>query len=247
MRSIDLNADLGEGCGNDAALMPLISSCNVACGGHAGDAETMVATMALAQEHGVAVGAHPSYPDREGFGRRILSLDGDHLRTALAEQLLACQQAAQETGNALVHMKPHGALYNQAARDAALAFLVVEVSKQHLGDIAVVGPPQSELQAAASSAGLPFIAEGFLDRRYQSDGQLVPRSKANAMIADADARAAQALALASGKTFDAEGGPLQLSVQTLCLHGDTRGAVEIAQHTRSLLEKDGFAIRAANG
>lgn len=243
--TIDLNADMGEYSNhrerdNEAALMPLISSCSIACGGHAGDEKTMRATVRLAQTHGVSIGAHPAYPDREGFGRRNLEYEADFLQSSLREQVASLKAVATEEGAKVRHVKPHGALYNAAAKNIALASLVAKAAE----GLILVGPPGSALEEAAEEAGLVFAAEGFVDRLYQSSGALTPRTEAGAIIENITARADQALAIAGGNVFKAADGNLKLSVKTLCIHSDSPGAVETAKATRAKLEENGFTIRS---
>ena len=178
MPRIDLNADVGEGEETDEALIPLVTSVNVACGAHAGDPETMQHTLEVAVRHGVAVGAHPGYPDREGFGRRDLDLSDAQLRATLAEQLLAIDAVARRVGVAIGHVKPHGALYNRAAADARLARSVAEVVLATLGPVILVGLAGSELVRQGRALGLPVAAEAFADRAYEPDGSLRSRSLA---------------------------------------------------------------------
>jgi len=244
-RVIDLNADMGEYANDqqrdvEAALMALITSCSIACGGHAGDEETMRTTAQLAKKLNVSIGAHPSYPDREGFGRRSLSLAPGALRQSLEGQIAALTATLDTEGMTLSHVKPHGALYHDAAKDAALAMLIVEAADNAV----IVGPPGSALEAAARRAGRAFAAEGFSDRLYQASCALTPRSAPGAIIPDISARAAQALAIASGDEFKAANGAITLSVQTLCIHSDSPGAIETAKAVRAALEAGGIMIEA---
>lgn len=231
MPEIDLNADLGEGDPCDAELLAIVSSCNIACGGHAGDEESMRATIALAIANGVAIGAHPSYPDRDGFGRRSAYLTGDALRESIIAQITALNSAALEQGATLVHVKPHGALYNDAVNDRKLSDVVAACIKAAVPGAAFVGLPNSEMQQAASRYSLNFVAEGFIDRAYKDDGQLVPRSEPGAVHESLELVLPQAVSLV-GK------------VDTLCIHGDTPGAAETAAAVREALEKQGVEIRA---
>lgn len=247
MRTIDLNADLGEGCGNDAALMPWITSCNVACGGHAGDAETMAAAFSLAKKHSVVAGAHPSYPDREGFGRRMLNIAPGVLAASLAHQVSEAEKVANQIGMPLQHIKAHGALYNAAAVDAELADLFVSAVSEGGRQRRIVGLPSSELQRAAARHDLPFVAEGFLDRRYLANGSLQPRTEPGAMLESQTERQAQALALACGEPVLAVGGELMITVQTICLHGDSEHAADTARLTRTALERRGVDVKAPYG
>jgi len=231
MPVIDLNADLGEGDSHDAELLTIVSSCNIACGGHAGDDASMRETVASATSNKVAIGAHPSYPDREGFGRRSAFLAGDELRVSLIAQIKKLASIVNERGAALVHIKPHGALYNDAVNDFELADMVAGCVASAAPGAAFVGLPDSEMQDAASRHSLNFIAEGFIDRAYQDDGQLVPRSEPGAVHKSLELVLPQAVSLV-GK------------VDTLCIHGDTPGAVEAATAVRDALEKQGVEIRA---
>ena len=242
---IDLNADLGEGCGNDAALMTVVSSCNIACGGHAGDAESMRTALQLAKAHGVAAGAHPSFPDRENFGRTPSPLRGAALEQALAEQASALVALAAEEGVTLTHLKPHGALYNMAARDAWLAASVVSVLQTVLPEASLFGPPDSDLQRAAAAAGVRFVAEGFADRAYEADGQLRDRKLQGAVIHDPKDQTRQALSIAMhGQVTTYDGDSLALPVQTLCVHGDTPEAYAAAQAIRAAMAENGLKICA---
>ncbi len=234
MPAIDLNADLGEGDPHDAELLTIVSSCNIACGGHAGDDASMRATIALAISNNVAIGAHPSYPDREGFGRRSAFLAGDELAASLIAQIKKLVSVANEQGAVLVHVKPHGALYNDAVNDSELADIVAGCVAAAAPGAAFVGLPDSEMQNAASRHSLDFVAEGFIDRAYQDDGQLVPRSESGAVHKSLELVLPQAISLV-GK------------VDTLCIHGDTPGAVEAAAAVRDALEKQGVEISALRG
>lgn len=249
-RTIDLNADMGEYFDArqqkvEATLMPLVSSCSIACGGHAGNADTMRATARLAKAHGVSAGAHPSYPDRESFGRRSIAIDDDALLSALEQQIENLQIILNQEGLMLRHVKPHGALYNDAARSAGLAATIITAVRMAAPGAAIVGPPGSELERAAKKAEQPFIAEGFIDRLYQLDGSLTPRKSPGAIISDMEERARQALTIAKGGALTLAEGVLSLNVQTLCIHSDSPGAVETANAVRRALEAEGFAIQAA--
>lgn len=245
MRVIDLNADMGEYADMaqrdiEAALMPLVSSCSIACGGHTGDDATMRHTALLAKELNVGIGAHPSYPDREGFGRRSRVFDADELAQSLRAQIGALKSILDREGLTLRHVKPHGALYNDAAKSKALARLVVEAAE----DAIIMGPPGSMIEAAAKNAGKAFAAEGFVDRLYLQSGALTPRGTPGAVIEDISIRAQQAVAIARGDLFSTVDGALSLHVQTLCIHSDSPGAVETARAVRAGLEEAGFAIKS---
>ncbi len=231
---IDLNADLGEGDPCDAELLTIVSSCNIACGGHAGDAETMRITVAAAIMNGVSIGAHPAYPDREGFGRRSGFMSGDALRESLQAQIEALASIAAKQGAAISHVKPHGALYNDAVNDRELADVIATAILATVPEANFVGLPNSELQKAAATSGLDFVGEGFIDRAYQDDGQLVPRSQPGAVHDSLELVLPQAISLVD-------------KVDTLCIHGDTPGATAVAKAVRDALAQKGVQIRAHGG
>ncbi|NOX81940.1 MAG: hypothetical protein GXP06_02910 [Alphaproteobacteria bacterium] len=241
-QTIDLNADMGEYADAaqraiEAALMPLITSCSIACGGHAGDDATMRATARLARNHGVAVGAHPSYPDVKNFGRKSLRGDINTLRAAISDQVTALRRILDEEGMVLHHVKPHGALYGDAAGDVALAEMIATAAHGAM----LIGPPGSAMEFASRGG---FVAEGFVDRRYLASGALAPRGEPGAVIEDIAARAAQALTLARSDTLALADGAITLRIDTLCIHSDSPGAVETAIAVRNILEADGFTIAA---
>ena len=226
---IDLNCDLGEGCPFDAELMPLITSANVACGFHAGDPSTARAALAAAARHGVQVGAHPGFPDREGFGRRELARGEQQVFEDCVYQIGALAGLAKAVGPPLRYVKPHGALYNMACRDDAYARPVVAAAE--LFGLAVMGLPDSRLQAVCAGR-VPFVAEGFADRRYQADGSLVPRSRPDAFVEDPAEAVRQAEWLLREK-----------GVQTLCVHGDNPQAVAFVRRLREELAGRGVEVR----
>ena len=220
----DLNIDLGERPDEQAELYTLAHRINVGCGGHAGDAGSMRAACALAARSGVLVGAHPSYPDREHFGRTALVIEPAVLKASIEGQCQAFRAIAQAAGLRVVHMKPHGALYHSADRDSAVAELVMEAATGALDEIAVVGPPDGELSRAAARRGLRFLAEGFADRGYDA-GRLLARGTPGSLIEDPAIAASQAHHLADTGRF-----------QTICVHSDTPNAVAIARAVRAVLE-----------
>lgn len=246
MTELDLNADVGEGDEEtDAALIPLVSSANVACGLHAGDPSTMRATVALALAHGVAVGAHPGFDDREGFGRRAMHLPPAALADLILYQLGALQAIAAAHGAVVVHVKPHGALYNQAASDPVIATTLVAAVGRFDPAIRLVGRAASAMQAAAAAVGHPFTAEAFADRRYQPDGSLVSRSDEQAVLSDPEQVAAQVRRLVTdGQVVTIDGGRVAVAFQTLCLHGDTPGAPALATVVRRELQSLGVTVCA---
>ena len=245
MARIDLNADLGEGDACDDELLRIVSSCNVACGGHAGDQQTMAATVRAAIKNGVSIGAHPGYPDREGFGRVSGFLAGPELYEALTEQVTSLADIVAQLGAVLTHVKPHGALYNDAVADRELADVVARVVAELHGDAAFVGMADTELQAAAEGHGLVFVAEAFVDRAYEADGTLISRSEPGAVHAELSVITTQALGLAEGGQVTARNGEIiEVPADTLCIHGDTPGAAEAARAVRDVLERHGIEIRA---
>jgi UPF0271 protein len=246
VRQLDLNADVGEGdAESDKALLPLVTSANVACGLHAGNAETMRATVSLAVRHGVAVGAHPGYDDREGFGRRPMRLSAAEIKDLLLYQLGALDAIALAERAVLRHVKPHGALYNQAAADAALAVAIVAAVRVFDPTLRLVGPARSAMERAAQSIGHPFTPEAFADRRYRPDGSLVSRSEPGAVLTDPEEVARQVQTLVTlGEVVSSDGSRLPIAFETLCLHGDTPGSALLAARIRQELTALGVSVSA---
>ncbi len=250
---IDLNADVGESLGpwqmgTDATLVPLVTSVNVACGFHAGDPLTIRRTVRLAIDSGAAVGAHPGYPDLVGFGRRAMDLTSDELEAAILYQVSALDGIVRAAGGRLVHVKPHGALYNRAARDPAVAGPIAAAVATLDPRLRLVGPPGSALLAAGAAAGLACLAEGFADRAYESDGGLRSRRLPGALHDDPERAAAQAVEIArDGRVTAFDGTVVPISVATLCIHGDTPGAAIAAARIRAALTAAGVEVRAADG
>lgn len=243
MRSIDFNADLGEGF-DDAALVPWITSANIACGAHAGDPETMRRTLLLCRDAGVAAGAHPGYSDREHFGRRETALEPSDVAGLVLRQLDALAHIASACGVRLHHVKPHGALYHQAGRDPALAQAVVDAVRAHDSGLIVYGLSGSVLCRAARDAGLGVAHEAFAERRYGSDGQLLPRGTAGAVIEHPEDAAAQVRQLLeTGSVACLDGGRVIVRADTLCLHGDRTDAAAFAKHLRQTIEAAGWRVR----
>jgi UPF0271 protein len=242
-RTLDLNGDLGEGCGDDAALMPWLTSANIACGGHAGDAATMARAVALAREHGVAIGAHPGYADREHFGRRDVDLPPGRIRELVREQLAVLSSLAP-----VRHVKPHGALYNRAARDRAAADAIAGAVAEVDPGLVLFGLAGSALLEAGRAAGLRVAAEGFADRTYQVDGSLTPRTCPDALIHDPEEAVGQALGMAlGGRVRATDGSWVTLAVDTLCVHGDGPEAVALASRLRRALETAGVRLAPPGG
>jgi len=229
---IDLNADLGEGAGTDADLMPLITSANVCCGAHAGGPELIWETVQLAHESGVTVGAHPGFADREHFGRRELTVNAVEVFVLCLYQLGGMIALSKATGKPVRYLKPHGALYNQAMRDDEIASGLFDAAGE-FGELAVVGLPGSEVEKYAARYDSKFVPEGFADRRYRPDGSLVPRGEPDAMIHDPK-EAVDQVEWLIGKQ----------QVRTICVHGDTPGAVEFVKAVRGFLLDRGHELRA---
>jgi UPF0271 protein len=249
MIAMDLNADLGESfgawtLGDDARLVEHLTSANLACGFHAGDFRVMEATVALCRDAGVAVGAQPGYPDLLGFGRRPLPFEPDEIESLVRYQIGALEAFCRAAGVDMQHVKPHGALYNQAAADPMLAGAIARAVARFSRELALFGLASSEpMAAAAADAGLRFVPEAFADRRYLPDGSLQPRGQAGAVIEDAADAAAQALMIATdGAVVAVDGSRVALRAESICCHGDTPGAVEIAASVRSALAAAGVRV-----
>jgi UPF0271 protein len=228
---IDLNADLGEGAGTDADLMPLITSANISCGFHAGDVDTVAAALELARQHGIRVGAHPGYPDREHFGRQELELSERQVFLMCRHQIGAFGALTESCNVPLRYVKPHGALYNQAMRDRRFAHGILSAAATV--NLPVLGLPRSELEHEADEMNHLFIPEGFADRRYRPDGSLVPRTEPDALLHDPKEVVAQVEWLVREK-----------GVRTICVHGDTPGAVEFVRAVRGALLDAGHELKA---
>jgi UPF0271 protein len=242
---IDLNADLGEGAGHDDEILGLVTSANIACGFHAGDADTIRDSIETARAHQVAVGAHPSFFDRENFGRKELSIASKQIFEAVTYQLGVFAAIAQAVGVRPNHAKPHGALYNMAARDEKIAQPVVDAIATVDPTLILFAPEGSALAQAAKKNGLKIAREVFADRNYLADGSLVPRSRADALLHDAEDAATRVLRmLREGKVRSVDGVDVDVLADTICLHGDNPEAVEFARRLRSTLEKEGVEIRA---
>jgi UPF0271 protein len=234
---IELNADIGEGC-DDASLMPYLARVSIACGGHAGDVASMAAALRLAVEHGVAAGAHPSYPDRSQFGRRALAASEAEIAAWVTQQTEVLAEQAARIGLRLAHVKPHGALYNVAARDAGVARAIACAVAALDPSLALIGLAGSQLVAAGQAAGLTVLNEAFADRRYLATGHLVSRETAGALIHNPEAAAEQARVLArGGPVATLGGGAVRLCADTICLHSDTPGALNIARAVHTALNR----------
>ncbi|MCD2315519.1 5-oxoprolinase subunit PxpA [Sphingomonas sp. IC-11] len=248
MVTIDLNADLGEGfgpwaMGDDAAMFALVTSANVACGGHASDPETMFRTLCLARDNDVVVGAHPSYPDLAGFGRRRLPVSEAEVERFVAAQIGSILAVASLAGHPVRYVKPHGALANVAAAERAVAEAIVRSVQAVDRRLAILAISGTELESAASRAGLRVFSEIYADRAYTAAGQLVPRSAPGAVIHDADAAAARLLAFFDGGAMPTiDGASIKLAADSICVHGDNPAAVAMAARVRSALEGQGLKI-----
>lgn len=248
IRRIDLNADLGEGfgpwtMGDDAAMLALVSSANVACGGHAGDPDTMFRTLSLAKAHGVVTGAHPSYPDMPGFGRRRLPASPSEIERFVAAQTGALLGIAALVGQPIAYVKPHGALANVAADEAPVAEAIVRAVKAVDPRLAVLAISGTVLERVARDAGLAAFSEIFADRGYTATGTLVPRGSPGAMITDPAAAADRLFGFfASGAMPTAEGGSVTLAADSVCIHGDSPHAVAMARHLRAAFVAGGITI-----
>jgi UPF0271 protein len=247
---IDLNCDLGEyeqlsRGHNDAAIMAYISSCNIACGGHAGNQAVIEHTVGLALSHGVNIGAHPAYPDSANFGRKAMNMPVKALQSTFLEQIQTIKYAAEAQGGKLSHVKPHGALYNQAADDLQLALLLVETVAEVDSKALIYGLADSKMQQAADRLGVQFVAEGFADRAYTQAATLVPRIEAGAVITDVSVMFKQVLQMMQKQCVVAiTGEEIPLRIDTLCVHGDHPNAIQTAQCLSQGLKQAGFQIQA---
>jgi UPF0271 protein len=246
---IDLNSDLGESfgpwqMGNDADMLKVVTSANVACGGHASDPETMFKTLELAKQNNVVVGAHPGYNDKEGFGRRVIPMQPVEIGRMVAAQIGSLTAIAALVGVKVSYVKPHGALGNLAARDKYVAAEIVRVVAEIDKELSVLAISGNELEHAARAAGVPVYSEIFADRGYLSSGQLVPRGQDGAMIQDANEAADRLLAfMKDGLMPVIDGDPIRLNAQSICVHGDSPTAVSMAQTIRQKLTAEGISIQ----
>lgn len=249
MDAIDLNSDLGEGygayrLGHDAQLMQVISSANVACGFHAGDPRTMRASARLARELGVGIGAHPGFPDRVGFGRRVLQASSEEITTDVLYQIGALAAFCRAEGLTLQHVKPHGALYNVAARDAAVAAAIVDAVARFDAGLFLFAPPYSVIEEAAQRRSVPIAREIFADRAYERDGSLTPRALPGAVVTETQEVIARTIRmLRDGTVVARTGEEIAMSGQTICVHGDTADAAALLRDLRTALEAEGIRVR----
>ena len=247
---MDLNADLGEYQTEhqyltESQILGYISSCNIACGGHAGSEKTMQKMILACKQKGVAVGAHPSYPDREGFGRRRITIDSSSLKESVIKKLRSFLFVSDALNVPMSHVKAHGRLYNDAAKDKNLANLLVSTIKEIDPGVSIIGPPNSILAEVARNSGLNFIAEAFLDRRYKDDGSLVDRDSAGAILGSLTERCEQARNIVCNQRVETESNNfIKIEAKTLCIHGDSLDALETAQMVRSLLENENVVVKS---
>jgi 5-oxoprolinase (ATP-hydrolysing) subunit A len=250
MRNIDLNCDMGESTGNreigdDRSIMPYISSSNIACGFHGGDPMVMHATVELAIQHGVAIGAHPSFYDMEGFGRNEIALSKEEIYDIVLYQVSALEGFAKRQGRKLHHVKPHGALYNMAARIPGYAMAVAAAVKDIDPSLILYGLSGSELIKSGKAAGLRTCSEVFADRTYQDDGSLTPRSKPGAVIHEFERSVEQVMMMVNeGRVKTLNGNTIDISAETICIHGDHVGSAEFAKELNGSLTAAGFTIKA---
>lgn len=246
MKSIDLNADLGEGMGHDEALLGIVSSANIACGGHAGDAHTIRHTLRMAHKNNVACGAHPGFIDKKNFGRTRLKLSPEELKAQIQTQLRQFLSIAAEENVPVRYLKLHGALANMAAEDEAIATIVFSAANEISPGLPILALDNSAQVTAAQKLGLPIIREAYADRAYTADGLLASRANEGAVLSDPDAVIRQCVELATNGTITAiDGTQFKSQAQSICLHGDTPGAVQLAQTLRAALENKSITVRPA--
>ncbi|RDY61420.1 5-oxoprolinase subunit PxpA [Flagellimonas nanhaiensis] len=242
--SIDINCDVGEGVGNEAELFPLISSCNIACGGHAGDSQSMSEIIELATQNGVKIGVHPSYPDKKNFGREVMDISSMELQKSLSEQLVTFDEILKQQQGKLHHIKAHGALYNQTAKDLGLAKTYLDTVEQYNKVVLLYVPYGSVIAKEAKKRGFPVWYEAFADRSYNEDLSLVSRKQENALIKEPKKVLEHVLPMIKeGKVFATTGKPIQIQTETLCVHGDTASALEILTYLSQMLPKHKVQLR----
>ncbi len=241
---IDINCDVGEGVGNEKELFPLISSCNIACGGHTGNVESISEVIQLAKEYNVKIGAHPSYPDKSNFGRKVMDISDGALKESLIEQLSAFKKVAEELEVSVFHIKPHGALYNQIAKDRHLAQLFIEVVKESGLPQRIYTPFGSKMESMADEHNVEVRYEAFADRNYNKDGSLVSRSDANALISEPEKVLEHILPMIkSGTITTISKEKIETKADTICIHGDTPTALKILQYISQELPKHQITLR----
>ncbi|MGW8121869.1 5-oxoprolinase subunit PxpA [Roseivirga echinicomitans] len=250
MKQIDINCDMGESygnflVGNDKAIFPYITSTNIACGMHAGDPYHIQKTIEMAIAHGVQMGAHPGYPDLQGFGRRVIPMSTEALSASIKYQVAALKGMVESAGGQLTYVKPHGALYNEMAINEKEASTVVKAIKSIDPNLMIMGLAGSHVKRIVEAEGMTFIAEAFADRRYEADGKLMSRAKENAVIHHPEEAVNQVLSVVNnGYTQTLKGEKVELKAQSFCIHGDNPHAVEILKAIKAALEKNGVAQKA---
>ena len=250
---IDLNCDMGESYGTyelgyDALAMPYVTSINVACGFHASDPDNMAKTVLLAKQQGVAVGAHPGYPDLVGFGRRSMALTPEEVKNAVIYQIGALNSFCKAAGTKLQHVKVHGALYNNAEKDLSVATAIAKAIKAVDPSLYMLCLANSQMGIAAKQEGLPFVEEAFADRAYTDEGSLVSRKIAGSVIHNIDEVVTRVVRMVTDKTVvSISGNVVPIQAQTICVHGDTPGAVDMVKAIRAALEKEKIVLRAFGG
>jgi len=241
---VDLNCDMGEGSGNESEIMPYISSANIACGYHAGDLETIIDTISLAKKHQIAIGAHPSFPDRENFGRTEMHLSDAEIHELVLLQVQFLSEMARVAGESIRHVKPHGALYNLSAKKPMLAEVIAKAIKDFEAGLVLYGLSGSSSIKEARSIGLITASEVFADRTYQDNGNLTSRNEPNALIEDADIAVQQALQMVrEGVVTSVSGKQIPVIAETICIHGDGKYAVEFARKIHEALKREGVIIK----
>lgn len=246
MKEVHINCDLGEGGDFDDQLMPHISACNIACGGHAGTLETMQQTIKLAVEYGVEIGAHPSYPDKENFGRMPIDISAEELQRTIVAQILSLKQLAEAEGVKLTHVKPHGALYNEAAKDENKAKIILDALLEFDQKLALFCPPNSVISELAKGK-IPIVFEAFADRNYEADLSLVLRSKPNALITEKEAVFKHLFSMISDGNITCENGDkISCNASTFCLHSDTPNSVEILRFLKEKFAENNIKIKNGN-
>lgn len=244
MYSIDINADVGEGLNNESKLVPLLSSCNIACGGHAGDAETMRSVIQIAKQHKIKIGAHPSFPDRENFGRSIVEMPCAALYSSIKEQIKALMHVLRAEHGHLHHVKPHGALYNLAAKDSRTAEVIIEVMKSIPLPLKLYVPYGSVIAEMASVEHIPITFEAFADRNYNEDLSLVSRNDTNAIIDNKKEMFDHVFRMITqNKVRSISGVEVPIKAQTFCIHGDNPKAIKLVKYLRKKLSKSGIKIQ----
>ncbi|PKQ46241.1 5-oxoprolinase subunit PxpA [Confluentibacter flavum] len=241
--TIDINADVGEGVGNEPALMPYLTSCNIACGGHAGTTETMQTVVKLAKQYGVKIGAHPSFPDTEHFGREPMDMSFAALFVSIQKQIDSLMHVLQEEHLNLNHVKPHGALYNLAANDEKIAMVIIEALKRFMLPVKLYVPYKSVIADLAIKNKIPIVYEVFADRQYNTDLTLVSRKKTNAFIHDSDVLVEHVYNMVVNQKVKTVGGEeVDIKAETCCVHGDNLDAVNLIKNLRIYLEEKGINI-----